>query len=286
MARQFGSKNKVVQTEKGIKTGTKRAMEAMLSLPVKMAEDNPASSAERIALLLNRVKDIKKVSAPNPYQTSFVDFLFDLCVTKDEAAGGLARQLPKDPYIYEIADALITCPLLLMEKSRRVRASWIMCCFDIWLAAGGQDPRWPILMNAEGNRQIIVASRKLEGLQGSQWFLEKRIKFILDEFEKRGFREQWPAFPQWEWTANEIEFSNGSFITAIASGKDQSRGPGATEFHAEELSHWPEAKASIEGALPVLQGGGHLVAITTPNCGTYSEDIVKGRLKNRGSIYG
>ena len=269
-----------------MKNGAKRALDAMLSMPTSPAEDNPTSSAERIALLLNRVKDIRQAAAPNKYQRSFVDFLFDLVVTKDEAMGGMVRPLPKDPYIYEVADALITEPLLLMEKSRRVRASWISCSFVVWLAAGGQDPRWDVLMNSTGNRQIIIASRKLQDLQGSIWFLQNRVKFIVDKLEENNIRDRWPEFPYWKWTAAEVELSNGTKINAVAQGADQMRGAGGTLVYCEEGAFWTEAKASIESALPVIHGGGHLLIVTTPNAGSYCSDLVKGRLRNKGSLYG
>jgi hypothetical protein len=279
MARDFGSKNKA-PSEKAVKKGVQSALDAMIGRPISVSEDNPTSSAERVALLLNRIQELKAQSGPNKFQSSFEEFLFELVRTKDEAILRVTN-LPRDPYIYEQIDAYFKCPLLLVEKSRRVRASWITCAFDIWIAAGGQDPRWPILMNSPDNRQVILASRKLENLQGSQWFLEKRIKFILDELEKNNIREHWPSFPKWEWTANEVEWSNGSFITAIASGKDQARGPGATLVHAEEAAFWPEAQSSIEGMIPVLHGGGHLILVTTPQANTYCHRIVQDTLKGR-----
>ena len=281
-ARPFGNKNKVINTDRGLKAGTNRALDVMLNRPVSPAEDNPTSSAERVALLLNRIKTIQRGTAPNKYQRSFVDFLFDLVKTKDEAAGGRVAHLPRDPYIFEMIDALMENSLLLIEKSRRVRASWIMCAFDVWIAAGGQDPRWPVLMNATGNRQIVVVSRKLQDAQGSSWFLRNRIKFIIDTLEDNNIREHWPEFPEFSWTATEGRASNGSIISAIASGADQARGVAATVVHGEEAAFWIEAKPTIESMLPVLLGGGHLVLVTTPQANSYCHKIVSDVLGDKG----
>jgi len=214
----------------------------------------------------------------NPYQRSFTRFRTEMCYTKDEAAGGV-RLMPDWAYLREMDDALIEERLLLEEKARRVLASWHCCCFDVWLCAGGQDRRWPRLLVDTGHRQVILAALKMDGFQSSSWFLENRVKFILDEFEVRGLRELWPTFPTWKWTAYQIQFSNGSVIDAVPQGADKLRGPGATFIHAEELAFWPEAQQSVNAALPVLKGGGHFCGITTPNVGSFAHRIVKGELK-------
>lgn len=286
MSRPFGSRNKSnAQTTGGLKKSVEKAMETMVGRPTGIEADMPLSPAERIALLMSRIEELKKDNRPNKFQCSFEAFLFELCQTKDEAAGGIVRALPPDPYIYELVDAYFRQPLILVEKARRTRISWITCAFDVWLAAGGQDERWvdprsgrKILMGSTENRQIILASRKLEDIQGSQWFLHNRIKFIVDTLFKNDVREYWPNFPDWEWTAGEARTSNGSYINAIASGPDQARGAGCTFVHAEEIAFWPNARPSIEGMLPVLLGGGHLVAITTAQAGTYAHQIVSDNL--------
>lgn len=241
----------------------------------------PETRAERIALLVNRIRG-EADPEPNVYQQDFHKFLMERVITKDEARGGRVARIPAEygSYLSEVADALVCCPLLMMEKSRRVLASWTVCAFDIWLAAGGQDERWPELLYATGNRQIVLASRKLEDFQGSQWFLHKRVKFIYEQLIESGIREVWPGFPLAKWTANEAEFSNGSAITAVAQGADQMRGPGATFVHAEEIAFWEQARASVEGALPVLLGGGHFCGITTANANSYASLVVEGNLKN------
>lgn len=291
MSRPFGNKNKSIANPQGLKKAVGQAMESMIGVPTGIEADLPLSPAERVALLLSRIEQLKQDNRPNCYSQSFEKFLFECCVTKDEAAGGIVRPLPQDPYIFELIDAYMRHPLILVEKSRRVRVSWITCAFDVWLLAGGQDPRWvdprsgrQILMGTGENRQIILASRKLEDLQGSQWFLQNRIKFIVDQLFRNDIREKWPSFPDWEWAAGEGRTSNGGYINAIASGPDQARGPGATLVHAEEIAFWPNAQPTIEGMLPVLLGGGHLIAITTANCNSYAHRIVKDEFGGK-SVY-
>lgn len=242
----------------------------------------PETSAHRKLILRGRIRELEAARASAfAYQRNFHRFLLDWVWTQDEARAGRVARLPDDPYLVDVCDALIERDLLFVEKSRRVRGSWIACAFDLWIAAGGQDPRWPQLMLSTHNRQVILAARKLKDLQGSAWFLRERVKYIYDQALLHGIREVWPDFPVFAWTYAEARGSNGSRINAVPSGSDVMRGPGATLLHAEEVAFWGRAKAAISGARPIVQGGGHILLITTPSAGTYAEMIRNGKLRSK-----
>lgn len=263
----------------GLPTDQTRAMRAWIGDAIPLDGQEPETATQRVLALQRHLRQAEIDRRPNPYQTDFVKFLSELCYTRDEARGGKVAQVPKWPFFPELADALLERNLLFIEKSRRVMASWLVCCFDIWIAAGGQDPRWPVLMNSTGYRAVTVGARKFDS---ACWFLENRIKFIVDQFEERGFREKWPAFPTWQWKQGLGTASNGSTISACAQGADQLRGQGATLLHFEELAFWEQARQSVEASLPVLHGGGHVVAVTTPNASSYAALIVSGNLRDSG----
>ena len=260
------------------------ALSSLIGVPAPIEEAQPLTSAERLAAILQRARQITHPPI-NPLQRDFHKFLREEVETKDEARAGQVAHTPDWPYIKEVCDALVECPRLMTEKSRRVLASWITCAFDVWLCAGGQDPRWPELMLSTANRQVIIASRKLKEIQGSAWFLKNRIKFIVDRLELNHIRERWPEFPTFTWIETEATASNGGLISAIASGKDQSRAAGATFIHCEEVAFWEEAKDSIESMIPTLLGGGHIVLITTPQVGSYAADIAAGTLKHKEELH-
>lgn len=235
----------------------------------------------------DRLLSLCAPKAVNRYQGDFHAFLTELVWTRDEARAGLVRKFPNYPYLKDICDALIERDLLFVEKSRRVLASWVMCAFDIWICAGGVDPRWvnaegqKVLLLSQRNRKILLAALKQKGEQSSEWFLHERIGAILEESEKRGLREAWPEFPHWESVADKITFlETNCYIAAVPEGADKLRGAGSTVVHAEEVAFWPHARASITAALPVLQGGGHMCCITTAQVATYAAEIVKR--KNEG----
>ncbi len=233
----------------------------------------PETDAAKILAL---AAQIRRGREKNPYQVSFHRFLTGMVFTKDEAKGGQVRQFPDYPYFHDLCDDAMIEPLQMWEKARRVLASWLVCSLDCWLLAGGQDPRWPALMNATENRQVILAARKLEDIQGSAWFLEERVRFVYTQIEERNLRDtHWPNFPEIKFGFAFGRASNGGRINAVPQGADQMRGPGATLIHAEECAFWDSLKKTISGALPVLQGGGHWLGISTANAASYCREIVQ-----------
>jgi hypothetical protein len=267
------------------------AKDRLLGRPLAPEPEVPDTPLARLAVLSERIKALSKPPEPNPYQRDFHKFLTTLCYTKDEARAGKVAKMPDYPYFPELCDALMTCHPLLIDKARRVLASWVVCCFDLWLIGGGQDPRWrgepteefpegePVLMSTTENRKVVIAAAALEGENGSAGYLSERIKFVYDEFEARGFREQyWPEFPHIEWKYGRAQASNGGVIAAIAQGKDKARGLAATLVHVEELHTWTEARETIGTIMPALRPTGHMVAITTARANTFASRIVHGTL--------
>lgn len=253
----------------------------------------PESDLEQFQVLAER-RRLQATGQDNPYKRRFLNFLLSCVWTKDEARAGLIKPWPRGPgrdgrdwtrLWLEMEDVYLRAKLLMLEKSRRVLASWFTCAFDVWIAGGGQDPRWlnsegdPVLMGSDRNRNVIVAARKAKGLAGSEWFIAERIRCILEGFEEHGGRELWPDFPTWEHTCNRIDFSNGSKIVGVPQGADQTRGAAATVLHCEEVAFWERAAETVGAAIPTMRGGGHIILVTTPQVGTYCADIRAERLR-------
>lgn len=258
------------------------AADVLAGVEVVPGSDSEAA-LRKIAALTGRIRQIQNPPAPNPYQADFHAFLRDCCWTIDEARGGKVARYPAHwPFVADLVDAFMICPLLMIEKSRRVLASWTACAMDIWLAAGGQDPRWrspsgePVLLNSDSYRQVFVVARKYED---SCRFLHRRVKPIADFFEKYGGRELWPSFPRFDWMEGEGRVSNGSLITAVAQGADQLRGPGATFVHVEEFSFMEQAQRTLSGLIPTVAGGGHVAMLTTALANSYAKLVRDGALK-------
>lgn len=274
-----GGTSSIAAKAAGLRGEEAAALRKVVGSPVTPERERELTIDEQILALEERLYVLDNPPPANYYQSNFYAFLTNCCWTADEARGGRVARMPDYQFLLELADALILCPLLFIEKSRRVMASWAVCCFDVWLAAGGQDPRWPELLLGSGYRQIFILGQKFES---TAWFLKRRIQFICNRFEEKGGRELWPEFPTWEWKEGEGEASNGSLITAVGQGSDQVRGGGATHVHVEEVAFLEKAQQTIEGALPVVNGGGHVTMITTPNAASYAKKLRDGKLKSGG----
>ena len=233
------------------------------------AEDE--SPFERLKLLGARARALRDPSR-NPYKNNFHRFLTECVWTKDEAAGRVAP-MPAYPYLKDLAHDLIVERKLFIEKSRRVLASWVVCAFDVWVAAGGRDERWETLTNGDGHRLVWLGARQFEQ---ANWFLFERVKFLIEKSLDHDLQRKWPEFPDWRWKEGVGTAANGSQIRCVAQGADAFHGPSATVLHLEEVSRMEQAKATIEGAIPTLRGGGHLVAISTPLNASYASLIVSG----------
>lgn len=269
------------RTPGGVTAEQAAAMLKLIGDPLPPEPERELTPAEMKLLLLKRKQELLTPPPPNPYQMSLTKFAAEMCYTKDEAAGGRVALMPDYPYLREMDDALIENILIIVEKSRRMIASWRACACDLWLASGGQDPRWPQLMNATGNRKIIIAAQHAEGEAGSQDFL-LRCRFMVEQIEYRGLRELWPDFPTWEWRQDRGTASNGSVISAVPQGADKLRGSGVTAIHGEEVAFWQNAQDAFKTALHTLRGGGHFYGITTANNASYVERIVSGKLRTGG----
>ena len=226
----------------------------------------------------------------------FLTFLRECAWTVDEARAGQVRQWPFDArmeapdplgrswdaYWSVWDEALHTSPLLFVDKVRRVMASNVVLAWDLWLCAGGQDPRWPELMLSDRNRAIIIQSKKEEGDTGSQAFISKLERMVY-HFEERGGRKKWPTFPKVKFSVKKASFSNGSRCEAVAQGGDQVRGPGSTHIHIEEAAAMEQIEDSITTATPALAGGGHMTVVTTPDAGaSFLKKLREGKLGAAG----
>lgn len=249
----------------------------------------PGTAADRdnllkeLVLLRQREWEIEHPEE-NVYQRSFTRFRTELCWTRDEERGGRVALIPDYPYLREVDYHLMTKTPLMTAKARRMLMSWTAIALDLWITGGGQDPRWvdhqgnAVLMNGTENRKVIIGARKLEDENGSADFLS-RARFMYEQFEARGGREKWPAFPTIKWGYAQAKASNGSILSAVPQGKDQLAGSGATLVHLEEFSRWSEQKASLASALQTTQAGGHLLLVATAQTGTHAARIALDQIE-------
>jgi hypothetical protein len=233
-----------------------------------------------------RADQVKRDQA-NPYANSFALFLRDCVRTTDKAMAGKIRQWPTGPewdeYWADWETSLLCCSPLLVDKTRRTMASNVICAFDLWLASGGTDPRWPVLLESRENRSVLIQAQKLgknREDEGCSAEFVTRIEQLYDNAVRAGIRTLWPSFPEWEFGFGWGRASNGGKILAIPEGPGQVRGAGTTFLHMEEGGEWEQAEATCSVALPSLFPHGHAVMVTTPVVGSYVQRIRNGEIKS------
>src|SRR5438105_1931169 len=258
----------------------RKGLDQLVGKPVDVA----STREDALSSLLMLERRARELEVGNPYQKSFTRFRTELCWTRDESRAGRVALIPDYPYLREVDDMLITKSPLFLTKSRRMLISWEVMAFSLWILAGGQDPRWvdgqgvPVLLHSTENRKVILASRKLEGENGSAEMLGERLRFLVDRFEEKGGREKWPDFPTFRWKFDRCVASNGSVCAALPQGSEQLRGSGITLGVLDEFAHWTEARSSLVSALQTLQGGGHLVLVGTANRDSYAALIAMDKV--------
>jgi len=196
----------------------------------------------------------KVVGRISPYMDD-EDFMFNGVWTKDEASGQV-KKFGYEEYLSYIIRRRRNTQIFAVEKSRRMRISWLFCGLYLYDALSRK------------NHNNFVASRKL----GSSAELLGRMRFIYEHI------------PREDWVVPEIKCrvdsegkgfiridvpDNNSSIEAVAEGRDQLRQYTATNILLDEFAFWNDAEGSWAALKPTIEGGGHIDIVSTANRGSF-----------------
>jgi hypothetical protein len=193
------------------------------------------------------------------------DFLRRGCYTKDEARQQV-RQFPvggRFEYLYRLTEIRGNHPILAVEKSRRMMATW-------WALA--------VLLYellTVPNLAIAVVSKK--ATDSAYLCGADRLQFMYEHIPD----DLWPNKPTLSFTGkigNGYTFvenaSIGSSIRAIASGPDQLRSYTFSRIFLDEFAFHENAEAEWTACKPCIEGGGHIDMVSTPELGAYMYDLI------------
>lgn len=192
-------------------------------------------------------------------------FLIDCCYTKDEVkAGGdsqdVVRLIPPLPHVETFCYLWQTSRLLTIVKSRRMICSWIACALELWLA----------IFTLEAHVAVIAQDQT-----GSEKFLARHVWLYnhLPELCPRPDMKIWSGVSG---DPRRILFpETGSTIEAFPGSPDKIRGEGKTLIRCEEIAFWDKAEESWTAIMPVVQGGGRVVVISTPLANSWYSRLVQ-----------
>lgn len=160
------------------------------------------------------------------------------------------KKFPAKEYIRILVGLWETEPLLMIEKSRQMMMTWLMCSLSVHEAQFNE------------GRHIFVQSKKEDDANT----LVERCKFIY---------HQQPDFLKHESTDEvycKLKFPGiHSKIVGIPQGGDQIRMHTATIIFSDEIAFQPEAEDAFAAAKPCIEGGGSFVGVSTANPGFFAD---------------
>jgi phage FluMu gp28-like protein len=171
-------------------------------------------------------------------------WIMTCCWTVDEADKGQIKRFPEKDYLGYVVDVWMRESLLAIPKSRRMLMTWLLLALHLWAAL------------FRSNSAIFIQSKKEED---SEFLLgDQRLMFIYSHLPS-GY--PWPTITRQirgKGGVNRLEFSNGSYIMAVAEGPDQLRQYTASYVYATEMAFWDRAEATWTALKPTVTGGGKI----------------------------
>lgn len=141
---------------------------------------------------------------------------------------------------------------IVVPKSRRMKMTWLNLALYTW------DTTFHI-----GRHNAIVSKKE----DDSDDLIEK-CKFILENLDCSQFSRE--LIPKYDKTFNLLNFPEiQSKLEGFPSGADQLRQYTFSGILADELAFWEDAEKMYSSAMPTLEGGGRITAVSSPAAGFF-----------------
>lgn len=188
------------------------------------------------------------------------EFVFDHAWGWDDSAA-VVRKIPAHPYLEDIIDewwaTMETGQPLVIEKSRRLVVSWLLCALDVWDGI---------------TRQCNMVQGGIDYDKASEfvwrcYFVYQSAKNGVDG--QPGTLPMLPPLVKWgnplAQRLDKLAFLNGTLIEPLNSDGESFRGSGYTRVKLEELSAYRYPSQVWSQAMAVTMGvpgqkRGHIVA--------------------------
>lgn len=153
-----------------------------------------------------------------------------------------------EPYEYQLkmADAIINNRFVLGKLARQSGKTTIVAAIILWYALFFSD------------KSIMLLAHKADGARN----ILRRIQIMYEHLPK------WLKTPVVEWNKGSVEFSNGSWIQAAATGPDAGRGESISLLYLDEFAivHRRMQQEFMTSVYPTVTSGHNtkVVITTTP----------------------
>lgn len=157
---------------------------------------------------------------------------------------------------YDWLERISDMGVLLIEKSRQVLATWVVCAYLLWRAK--YRPYQLILVQSkrEDDAANLVFAKDAD--VGRISFMETHLPKFLRTVE----------FPRGA-TYGHLHFPHGSHIWGIPEGGDIVRSNTASALFMDEAAFMVDFDASYTAARPAIEGGGQLIVVSSANPGSF-----------------
>lgn len=180
-------------------------------------------------------------------------FLKDWCETYDNHdIVSPWKPYPDRLYIRVYTRAWKDFVVLFVEKSRQIMITWTTCGLLLWDA---------LFHKARAN---FIQSKREEDAND----VIERARFLYERLQSKGF----PGLPAIESTRDKVGKigeiyipTTRSFFRAIPQGPDKIRSQVISNLFSDEAAFQPKFSGAYEAAMPAVEGGGRLTAVSTAN---------------------
>ena len=193
-------------------------------------------------------------------------FMTTCCYTYDETnIDAPVALIPPKPYLPHLVHLWETKRLLCLPKSRRMIMSWSLRALELHLAMFEPFSAIYLASNKQDKSDAMLGRHKFlyDNLPGDLIF--RKPEMVIH----RG-RTGLPTridFPEMD-----------SKIVAVSSDPDELRQEGATLVVLEELATWDHPREAWPAILPVIQGGGRIVIVSSAIPNSFFQDITYDNL--------
>lgn len=193
------------------------------------------------------------------------EYFASFCRTKNEHEIGEATVDPfptrkEKGYLWEIADAFVKEPLLVVEKSRQLLLTWLACIYVLWVG------------KYQLNRLIFIQSKKEEDAANLVFNAEPsqaRISFIETHLP-----EEFQSNIRWSYGKAAFD-ETGSRIWGVPEGGDQIRSYTPSLLVSDEFAFQPAAELAWKATLPAISGGGQVILISSAKNGSFMKELIQ-----------
>lgn len=155
-----------------------------------------------------------------------------------------------------ILEAAHQSGIFMLEKSRQLLVTWIVCAYMLWRAKFVQ------------HQLLLVQSKREEDAANLVFNKEPhlaRISFMEIHVPRHLRSVSFPGGGSF----GHIYFPNGSHIWAIPEGGDIIRSNSPSAVFSDESAFQPEFGNSYTAALPAIKGGGQYIGVSSAEPGEF-----------------